>query len=155
MNDAAGPQAELEQLQVQRARLAGRVRPPWWYLPGSTVTLGLVLAVPFTAHYLPALAAWPAVAAIALFWLLQRSMARATGVAVGTRTLRYPSARAAGIALLAVAAAAIVAETVLLGQSLPGAAIAAGILAAVAGAACLQAQLAGIRRDLHSGAGAP
>ena len=34
MRDVAGDPAALEQLRVQRSRLADRLRPPWWYLAG-------------------------------------------------------------------------------------------------------------------------
>ena len=46
MRDAAGDPAalELELLRVQRSRLADRMRPPWWYLPGAAIVWALIIA---------------------------------------------------------------------------------------------------------------
>jgi hypothetical protein len=37
MRDVARDLAALELLRVQRGRLADRMRPPWWYLPGTAI----------------------------------------------------------------------------------------------------------------------
>ena len=153
MSNAAEDVAELERLRAQRAQLANRVRAPWWYLAAFAVVLALICAVPIASHYLSGLGNWSALVAIVVFYLLQGALARASGVAVGTRTLRYPSGRAAGIAMMVVVVAAVVAEMVLLRRGLLGAAIVVGVLATAVGAGCQQAHLRGIRRDLRTGGG--
>ena len=46
MRDTARDPAalELELLRVQRSRLADRMRPPWWYLPGATIAVAVQVA---------------------------------------------------------------------------------------------------------------
>ncbi len=44
------PLDPLEQLRVQRSRLADRMRPPWWYLPGVAIVWALFFAGPFTSR---------------------------------------------------------------------------------------------------------
>ena len=53
MRDVARDPAALELLRVQRGRLADRMRPPWWYLPGVAIVWALVFAAPFSSRYLP------------------------------------------------------------------------------------------------------
>ncbi len=151
MREAPQDVAELGQLRAQREQLANRVRAPWWYLAGYAGVLALICAVPFGSHYFRGTWSWSGLVAIALFYLLQRALARVTGVAVGTRTLRYPSGRPAGIMLMMVVTAAVVAEMVLITRGLTVAAIVAGVLATAVGTACHQAHLRGIRRDLRMG----
>lgn len=150
MRDEVMGLSALEQLRVQRARLAERLRPPWWYLPGSAFLWAMVGAVPFAYHYLNA-GAYLSVLVLAVWVLLQWGLARATGVAVGTRTLRYPSARTAGIAMLVAGFGAMAAESVLLNNGLVVAAIAVAVPAVPVAVACQWATLRGIRRDLRRG----
>ena len=53
MRDVARDPAALELLRAQRARLADRMRPPWWYLAGIAILWALVFAGPFGSRYLP------------------------------------------------------------------------------------------------------
>ena len=50
MRDVARDPAALELLRVQRSRLADRMRPPWWYLPGTAIVWALVFAAPFSSR---------------------------------------------------------------------------------------------------------
>ena len=156
MGDVAGDPAALEQLRVQRNRLADRMRPPWWYLPGIAVLWALVFVAPFSSRFSPqGVRIWPIlIAAVALAGLLQWGLARTTGLAVAIGSLRYPSGRPAVIAIIAVAAAALVTEAFLIRRSLIVAAIAVAALAVAAEVAAQQAQLRGIRQDLRAGRGA-
>ena len=52
MRDVASDPAALELLRVQRARLADRLRPPWWYLAGVATMFALVFAFPFASRFL-------------------------------------------------------------------------------------------------------
>jgi hypothetical protein len=156
MRDAARDPAALELLRVQRSRLADRMRPPWWYLAGIGILWALAFAAPFTSRFLPqGVRIWPILlAVVAVAWLLQWALARATGIAVATGSLRYPSSRPAQIAMIAVGAAALVTETFLIRRDLIAAAIAVAALAIAAEVAAQQAHLRGIRRDLRAGGGA-
>jgi len=156
MRDVARDPAALELLRVQRSRLADRMRPPWWYLSGSAILWALVFAGPFSSRYLPReVPAWPVlVAAVAVACLLQWGLARATGIAVATRTLRYPAGRPARIAMIVVSFVALVTETFLIDRGLPAAAIVVAALAVVAEVAAQQAALRGIRQELRAGGGA-
>src|SRR5579875_1532499 len=144
MRDTARDPAALELLRVQRGRLADRMRPPWWYLTGIGVLWALTFACPFTSRFLPqGVRIWPILlAAVTAACLLQWGLAQATGISVGTRTLRYPSGRPAQIAMALTGAAALVT------------AIVVAALAVVAEVAAQQAQLRGIRQDLRDGRGA-
>ena len=155
MPDVARDPAVLELLRVQRSRLADRMRPPWWYLPGIAMLWALAFACPFTSRYLPqGVRIWPILlAAVAVACLLQWGLARATGMVVVTGSLRYPSARSAGIAMIAVGAAALVTETFLIRRDLIAAAIAVAALAVAAEVTAQQAALRGIRQDLRAGGG--
>jgi hypothetical protein len=156
MPDVAHDPAALELLRAQRSRLADRMRPPWWYPAGIAVVWALGFAAPFSSRYVPrGFRTWPillAVLAVAL--LLQWGTARATGLKVDTRMLRYPSGRPAAIAIVVVGTAAIGAEFFLIDHGLLVAAIAVAALAVPAEVAAQQAQLRGIRRDLRGGGGA-
>ena len=153
MRDAAREPAALELLRVQRGRLADRMRPPWWYLAGIAILYALVFAVPFTTRLL-GVSIWPVfAAALAVAVLLQWGLTRATGIAVATGSLRYPSGRPAQIAMIVVAAAALVTETFLIRRGLLAAAIAVAALAVAAEVVAQQAHLRGIRRDLRAGGG--
>ena len=156
MRDVGRDPAALELLRVQRSRLADRMRTPWWYLTGVAILWALVLASPFSSRFLPqGVRTWPIlIGALAVACLLQWGLARATGIAVNTRMLRYPSGRPAGIAIIVVGGAAIVTETFLIDRGLLAAAIAVAALAVVAEVACQQAHLRGIRQDLRAGGGA-
>jgi hypothetical protein len=156
MRDAARDPAALELLRLQRSRLADRMRPPWWYLPGIAILWALVFAAPFGSRYLPqGVRTWPILlAAVAVACLLQWGLARATGIAVNTRMLRYPSGRPAGIAIIVVGIAAFGTETPLIRRGLLVAAIVVAALAVAAEVAAQQAHLRGIRQDLRAGGGA-
>jgi len=156
MRDVARDPAALELLRVQRGRLADRMRPPWWYLTGVAIMYALVFAVPFGQRYLSqGFSIWPIfAAALAVACLLQWGLARATGIAVATRTLRYPAGRPARIAMIVVSFVALVTETFLIDRGLPAAAIVVAALAVVAEVAAQQAALRGIRQELRAGGAA-
>jgi hypothetical protein len=156
MRDAAGDPEALERLRVQRSRLADRMRPPWWYSAGIGILWALAFAAPFSSRYLPqGVKTWPILlAVVAVAWLLQWGVARATGVAVAIGSLRYPSGRSAEIAIIVVAAAALVTEFFLIRRSLIVAAIVVAALAVAAEVVLQQAHLRGIRQDLRGGGGA-
>lgn len=141
---------ELEMLRVQRAQLASQLKTPWWYVAAMTVVLALICAMPIGTHYLPGVGAWGGVLAIAVFYLVQHALARATGVAITTRTLRYPSARSWGIAMIVIVVAASEGESLLLRHGPLGAAIALGVFATLAEVGCWVGHLRGIRRDLEA-----
>jgi hypothetical protein len=157
MRDAAREPAALEQLRVQRSRLADRMRPPWWYLTGNAILWALVFAYPFGSRFgLPlGVRTWPIlVPVLAVACLLQWALSRATGIKVGFRNRRYPSAaRPAGIAVLVVCLAAVWTEDFLIDRGLLVAAIVVAALGVVAEVALVQAQLRGIRQDLRAGGG--
>jgi hypothetical protein len=156
MRDVARDPAALEMLRVQRSRLADRMRPPWWYLSGLAILWALSFACPFSSRYLPeGVRIWPIlVAGLALACLLQWGLARATGIKMGFRNLRYPySGRLARIAMPSVALAALVSEAFLIRRGLVVGAIGVAALAVVAEVAGQQALLRGIRQDLRAGGG--
>ena len=157
MRDVARDLAALELLRVQRGRLADRMRPPWWYLPGTAILWALVFACPFSSRFLPqGVRIWPIlVAGVAVACLLGWGLARATGIKVGFRNLRYPaSGRPTRIAMLVVSLAALVTENFLISRGLLVAAIVVAALAVAAEVAAQQANLRGIRQDLRAGGGA-
>ena len=156
MRDVARDLAALELLRVQRGRLADRMRPPWWYLPGTAILWALTFACPFSSRFLPqGVRIWPIlVAGVAVACLLQWGLTRATGIAVGTRTLRYPASRPTRIAMIVVSLAALVTENFLVSRSLLVTAIVVAALAVVAEVAAQQANLRGIRQELRGGGGA-
>jgi len=157
MSDVARDPAALELLRTQRSRLADRMRPPWWHLPGVAILWALTFAYPFSSRFLPqGVRIWPIlVVGVALACALQWGLARATGIKVGFRNLRYPPAgRPVRIAILVVGLAALVTETFLIGRGLLVAAIVVAALAVVAEVAGQQAALRGIRQELRGGGGA-
>jgi hypothetical protein len=155
MHDVAGDPAALERLRAQRARLADRLRPPWWYLTGIAVLYALVFAVPFTSRFL-GLGIWPVfIAAAVVAGLLQWAWTRATGIKLPFRNLRYPAAgRPARIAVVAVSLATIVTEHFLIDRGLPAVAVAVAALGVAAEVATQEVLLRGIRQELRSGGGA-
>ena len=157
MRDVARDPSALELLRVQRARLADRMRLPWWYLAGSAILWAVAFAGPFSSRYLPrGVPTWPIfVAAAAVACLMQWGLTRATGIKLPFRNLRYPSpGRPVGIAILVVFLAASETEFLLIRRDLIVAAIVVGALAVVAELACLQAALRVTRRELRGGGGA-
>ena len=159
MPDVVRAPAALERLRVQRSHLADRMRPPWWYLTGSAICWAVLFAGPFILQYLlHGVPTWPSliltVAALCLLRLMPWSLARATGIAVRLRNLRYRPGRPALIAMLVVWFAASKTETFLLRHGLLAAAIVVAALAVTAQVTLLQARLRGIRQALRDGAGA-
>jgi hypothetical protein len=161
MRDAARDPAALdplELLRVQRSRLADRMRPPWWYLAGVAIVWALLFAGPFTSRSFSSPregSTWLIlVAAMPVACLLQWGLARATGIKVGFRNLRYPPGRPARIATLVVSVAALGTEASLIRRDLIVAAIAVAAIAVAAEVACQQANLRAIRQDLRAGGGA-
>jgi hypothetical protein len=156
MRDVARDPAALEQLRVQRGRLADRMRPPWWYLAGIGILWALAFAAPFNSRYLPhGVRTWPILlAALAVAGLLQWGLARATGLAVAIGAFRYPSGRPAEIAIVVVGAATLVTEFFLIDRGRIVAAIVVAALAVAAEVALQQAHMRGIRQDLRAGGGA-
>ena len=157
MRDVARDPAALELLRVQRGRLADRMRPPWWYLPGTAILWALVFACPFSSRFFPqGVRIWPIlVAGVAVACLLGWGLARATGIKVGFRNLRYPaSGRPTRIAMIVVSLAALVTETFLIRRDLIVAAIVVAALAVAAEVAGQQTVLRGIRQELRAGGGA-
>lgn len=155
MGDAAEDRAALDQLRAQRRRLAERMRPPWWYLAGSTMLFALAFALPFLSRYLPQGAViWPVlIAALAVAWLLQWGLIRVTGISIGFPDLTYRPGRPARIAMLVVSLAAIVTEHFLIDRGLLVAAAVVAALAVVAGVVSVKAALRGVRQSLRDGGG--
>ena len=52
MGDVAGDPPALELLRVQRGRLAGRMRLPWWYQSGAAILWALCFALRVTRREL-------------------------------------------------------------------------------------------------------
>ena len=156
MRDVAGDPAALELLRVQRSRLADRMRLPWWYLSGSAILWALVFAGPFSSRYLPrGVPTWPILlAAVAVAFLMQWGLTRATGIRLPFRNLRYRPGRPVGIAILVVFLAAGETEFLLIRHGLLAAAIAVAALGVAAEMACLQVALRVTRRELRGGGGA-
>ena len=166
MPDLTRDPAALELLRMQRSRLANRMRPPWWYLPGVAIVWALFFAGPLTSRSFSSpmsVSTWAIVVPVAaVCFLLQWGMTRATGIKAGPRPLRvlrdglfyYRPGRPAGIAMAVVSFAGLGIEGSLIRHGLLAAAI---VVAALAVAAQVTAQLAllrAIRQDLRSGGGA-
>ena len=102
------------------------------------------------------------VPAVAVCFLLQWGLVRATGIKVGPRPLRvlrdglfyYRPGRPARITMMVVSLAAIVTEASLIRHGLLAAAIVVAALAVAAEVALQRAHLRGIRQDLRDGGGA-
>jgi amino acid transporter len=166
MRDVARDPVGLELLRVQRARLADRLRPPWWYLPGVAIVWALFFAGPFSSRTFASpnsLSTWVIVIpAGAVCWLLQWGLTRATGLKVGPGPLRvlqdglfsYRPGRPAGIAIFVVCLAALGSEASLIRHGLPAAAIVVAAVAVAAEVAAQQVLLRAIRQDLRAGEGA-
>jgi hypothetical protein len=157
MRDTARDPAALELLRVQRARLADRMRLPWWYLAGAALLWALVFAGPFSSRYLPhGVPTWPVfAAAAAAAFLMQWGLTRATGIKLPFRNLSSPSpGRPVGIAILVVCLAAGQTELLLIHRDLIVAAIVVAALGVVAEMALLQAALRVTRRELRGGGAA-
>jgi len=159
MRDVVRDPAALERLRVQRGRLADRMRPPWWYLTGSAILWAVLFAGPFILQYLlHGVPTWPSLvltaAMLCLLRLMPWGLARATGIAVRLRNLRYRLGLSALIAMIVVFFAASQTETILIRHGLLAAAIVVAALAVAAQVALLQARLRGIRQELRDGGGA-
>ncbi len=154
MRDDTENVAELELLRAQRAQLASRLKPPWWYVAAMAFGWAVAFAMPIGSRYLTGVGIGGSLLVIVVFLLAQHALARVSGVDVGIVTWQYPSGRAWTIAIVAVIFAADVVETLLVEHGLLAAAIVAGVLATVAGTCCWQGHLRGIRRDLATGRGA-
>jgi hypothetical protein len=158
MRDAARDPAALELLRVQRSRLADRMRLPWWYLTGSAILWALVFAGPFSSRYLPrGVPTWPILlAAVAVAFLMQWGLTRATGIKLPFRNLRYRGpGRPVGIAILVVFLAASETEFLLIRRGLLVAPIVIAALGVAAEMLLLQAALRVTRQELRGGGGAP
>jgi hypothetical protein len=163
MRDAARNPVALDLLQIQRNRLADRLRPPWWYLPGAAIAWAVGSTSQFSLRYLPRVDYWAiGVAELAVWCLLQWGLARATGIKVGPRLLRvlrdglfyYRPGRPALIAMFVVSLAAGEAEFLLIRHGLLAAAIAVAALTVVTQAALQQVWLREVRQALRDGGGA-
>jgi hypothetical protein len=160
MRDVARDPAALELLRVQRSRLADRLRPPWWYLPGAAVAWAVGNTGQFSLRYLPRVDFWAiGVAQLAVWCLLQWGLARATGIQVGPRPLRilrdglfyYRPGRPVLIAILVVSFAIGQTEYLLIRHGLLTAAIEVAALAVVTQVALQRAWLGEIRQALRTG----
>ena len=154
MRDVAGDPAALEQLRVQRGRLADRMRAPWWYLTGVGIMYALVFAFPFASRFLGASILPFFVAALVVAVPLQWGWTRVTGMKMGFRSLSYPGpGRPARYAMVVVCLAAMGTEHFLIDRGLPAAAIVVAVLAVAAEVAAQQTLLRAIRQDLRAGGG--
>ena len=165
MRDDTENLAELELLRVQRSRLADRMRPPWWYLPGTAIVWALYFAGPFTSRSFSSpmsVSTWAIVIPVlAVCCLLQWGMTRATGMKVGPRPMRilrdglfyYRPGRPAGVAIFVVGVAGLWTEGSLIRHGLIVAAIVVAALAVAAQVTAQQVLLRAIRDDLRGGGG--
>ena len=163
MCDVAKDPAVLELLRVQRNRLADRLQPPWWYLPGAAIAWAVGCTGQFSLRYLPRVDYWAiAVAQLAVFCLLQWGLARATGITVGPRPLRvlrdglfyYRPGRPALIAMLVVSLAVGQTQSLLIRHGLLAAAIVVAAFTVVTEVALQRAWLQEIRQALRDGGAA-
>jgi hypothetical protein len=153
MRDTASDPAALDVLRAQRARLADRMRLPWWFLAGFAFIWALIFAGPFSSRYLPqGIPTWPFfLAAAAVGGLMQWGLTRVTGIKLPFRNLRYRPGRPVGIAILVVFFAVGESESLLIRRDMIVAAIVIGVLGVVAQMALLQAALQVTRRELQRG----
>ncbi len=154
MRDVASDPAALELLRVQRARLADRLRPPWWYLAGVATMFALVFAFPFASRFL-GVSIWPfVVAALAVAVPLQLGWTRVTGIKMGFRNLSSPGpGRPARYAVVVVSLGGTVTVHLLIDRGLIAAAIAVAALAVAAEVALQLVLLRGMRQELRDGEG--
>jgi hypothetical protein len=155
MRDMASEPAALELLRVQRARLADRLRPPWWYLTGVAIMFALVFAFPFASRFL-GVSIWPFfVAALAVAVPLQWGWTRATGIKMGFRNLSSPGpGRPARYAVVVVSLGGTATVHLLVDRGLIVGAVAVAALAVAAEVALQLVLLRGIRQELRGGGGA-
>jgi len=151
MRDGTGNVAELELLRAQRAQLASRLKPPWWYVAGTTFAWAVAFAMPIGSRYLTGAGIGSVLLFIVVFLPLQRALARVSGVDVGIVTWQYPSGRVWTVAMVVIIFAAAAVEGLLLEHGLLAAAIVVAVVATLAGTGCWQGHLRGIRRDLETG----
>jgi len=163
MRDVARDPAALELLRVQRNRLADRLRPPWWYLPGAAIAWAVGGTGEFALRYLPRVDYWAiGVAQLAVWCLLQWGLARATGLKVGPRPLRvlrdglfyYRPGRPALIAMFVVSLAVGETEFLLIRHGRVAAAIVVAALAVVTQVVLQRTWLQEIRQALRDGGAA-
>jgi hypothetical protein len=163
MPDVARDPAALNRLRMQRSRLADRLRPPWWYLPGVAIAWAVVFTGPFTLRYLPRVDYWATgIAELAVWCLLQWGLTRATGIKVGPRPLRvlrdglfyYRPGRPALIAMFVLSLATGEINFLLLRHGRPAAAIVVAALAVATEVALQRVWLQEIRQALRDGGGA-
>ena len=158
----AAPLDPLEQLRVQRRRLADRMRPPWWYLPGVAIVWALFFAGPFSSRSFSsprAVSTWLIlVPVVAVCYLLQWGLTRVTGIKAGPRLrdglFYYRPGRPAGIAIAVGSFAGLATEGSLIRHGLIVVAIVVVALAVAAQVAAQQVLLRAIRQDLRGGGGA-
>ncbi len=160
------PPDPLEQLRVMRGRLADRVRPPWWYVPGVAAVWALFFAGPFTSRSYSSprsVSTWAIVVPIvAVCFLLQWGLTRATGLKTDLRPVRVLQdgllaarpGRPAAIAILVVSFAGLGAEMLLIRHGLLAAAVVVAALAVAVGVSAQLALLRAFRRTLRGGGGA-
>src|ERR1700744_3898865 len=162
MRDVAKDPAVLELRRAQLDRLADRLRPPWWYLPGTAIAWAVAFAGPFTLRYFPRVDYWIiAVVQLAVWCLLQWGLTRATGIKVGPRPLRvlrdglfyYRPGRPALIAIIVVSLGVGETEFLLLRHSRLAAAIVVAVFGIAVEVALQQAWLREIRQGLRDGRG--
>jgi hypothetical protein len=148
-----GSVAELELLRAQRAQLANRLKPPWWYVVGSGIALAVACAMPIGSYYVTGagLGLGLGVLGIVVLIVMQQALVRVSGVALGTGTWQYPSGRVWSVGLAAVIFANSLLESYLFKGGHPAGAIVVGVLAAVTGTICWHGHLRAIRRDLEAG----
>ena len=155
MPDAARDPGALELLEMQRSRLADRLRPPWWYLAGFAIMYALVFAFPFASRFL-GVSIWPFfVAALVVAVPMQWAWTRTTGMKMGFRNLSYPGpGRRARYAVVVVSLGTIVTDHFLIDRGLIAAAIVVAVLAVAAEVALQPVLLRGIRQELRDGGAA-
>ena len=165
MRDVARDPA-LELLRAQRSRLADRMRPPWWYLPGVAIMWALFFTGPLIAGSFSSpnsVSTWAiAVPFLAVACLVQWGMDRATGMKAGPRPGRmlrdglfyYRPGRPVAIAMFVVVLVGMMTETSLIRHGVLAAAIAVAVFAVAAMAALQWARLRTIRQELRGGGAA-
>jgi hypothetical protein len=151
VNDAS---AALQEINRQRAALAGKVRLPRWYVALFAVAMLALLAAPLVMRATSwEVGNWAVlVPAIVVLYVFDRLLGYATGAKLARGTLRaYPSSRPAGLTMLAVAIVGIIGVNVLVNVGLWPHAVTLVVVCAVGAARCLVWQTAGIRKDIREG----